>query len=67
MKDRKRFRTWKRCYKVLFVAGIMIGIVMILAGAFLLFWKPLGKNPTKEQQEEYAERTDAFYDGRIHL
>lgn len=66
MKDRKRFRTWKRRYKILFVAGIVIGIVIIAAGAFLLFWKPLGKNPTKEQQEEYAERTDAFYDGTFH-
>ena len=35
-------------------------------GLFLLFWPSLGKNPSSEQQEEYGERTEAFYDGIFH-
>lgn len=66
MAERKGFKSWKRRYKVLAAAGIVFGVVIVLAGGFLMFWKPLGKNPTKEQQAEYAKRTDAFYDGTFH-
>ena len=26
----------------------------------------MGKNPSKEQREEYEKRTDAYYDGIFH-
>ncbi|KIR03620.1 Zn-dependent hydrolase [Lachnospiraceae bacterium TWA4] len=36
------------------------------AGLILWLWKPFGSTPSKELQEEYAKRTEYFYDGIFH-
>ena len=52
--------------KVLIILLVLALILALAAGLFLLFWPSLGKNPSSEQQEEYGERTEAFYDGVFH-
>ncbi|KLU72423.1 MAG: hypothetical protein RHS_1664 [Robinsoniella sp. RHS] len=57
----------KKIVKRVVIALLMILILLALdAGLFLLFWLPLGKNPSKEQREEYEKRTEAYYDGVFH-
>lgn len=57
----------KKIVKRVVIALLIILILLALAaGLFLLFWLPLGKNPSKEQQAEYEKRTDAYYDGVFH-
>lgn len=52
--------------KVLIILLVLALILALAAGLFLLFWPSLGKNPSSEQQEEYGDRTEAFYDGVFH-
>ena len=52
--------------KVLIILLVLALILALAAGLFLLFWPSLGKNPSSVQQEEYGDRTEAFYDGVFH-
>ena len=48
---------------------ILICTVLILLGAvvlFLFFYPTVGRTPGKAAQEEYARRTELFYDGQFH-
>lgn len=57
----------KRVIKKVMITLLAVFVVVLLAGgSFLLFWPSLGKSPSKQQKEAYAQRTDAFYDGVFH-
>ena len=52
------FMRKNRIKKVLGILLALAAILVLAAGLFLIFWPALGKNPSREQQAEYGERTD---------
>lgn len=50
---------------ILIIIGVLI--FLLLVGLLVLrFYPSIGKVPTKEQQKNYAEKTQYFYDGQFH-
>lgn len=56
----------KRARKVIYTILVIIVVLAVTAGLFLYFCPSLGRRPSKEMQAEYADRSDAFYDGTFH-
>lgn len=59
----------KRLRKVLKTMVIVICVFVLLALFIVLglrFYPSIGKVPSKEQQKNYAEKTEFFYDGQFH-
>lgn len=52
--------------KIMIVLLAAVVVLMVIALLFLLLWPSFGRSPSKEQQNAYAQQTDAFYDSTFH-
>lgn len=45
---------------------VFVVVICVIAICVILFWKPFGKAPNKKLKEEYAKKSEYFYDGTFH-
>ncbi len=56
----------KICGKVLLIIVIIAFFILIIGLLFLNFWPSIGDTPGREKQDEYAGRTEFYYDRQFH-
>ena len=56
----------RKIAKILMIIAVVIVSFVCIVLLFLNFWPGIGKVPDKKAKEEYARRTEYFYDGSFH-
>jgi len=56
----------KKCGKVLLIIVILLAVILVIALLFLKYYPPIGDTPDKENQKEYAGKTELYYDKQFH-
>lgn len=56
----------KKIMVSLMIILFIFAVILLVGFLFLRFWPSVGRTPSREEQNRYADKTEYFYDGMFH-